>query len=191
MSREWGFNQTGARLIYALQSPATQIADTTSEGLLVPNVSIPANYFRVGKVIRATLNGTSSCVVTTPGTLILRARWGGLTGTEIVNGGTMAQNIVAQTTVGWWWVLYLTCIAEGSAGQIQCAGTSHRRACAAAAVGDITPDIFPPSDSASFYSAPPAVDLTAETALSFTAKFSVNTSGTNIQCYSYILEALN
>lgn len=187
MAREWGANQLSSRVIYAMTEPYTLIADSTAEALLVPDVTIPARFLETGDVLRATLAGTASNVVTTPGTLIFYTRWGGLTGTVLANSAAMAQSSVANTDRGWFAQIYFTCLGTS----IQVVGEVHRGNKKVDLATDSFPDIIPVNDAASQWSSPAVVTPTAGGVLSITAKFSVNTAGTNIRCYSYILEALN
>jgi hypothetical protein len=52
----------------------TQISNTTTETIIHPNVTIPANYMQDGRAIEIFAFGMSSNVVTMPGTLTSPAR---------------------------------------------------------------------------------------------------------------------
>lgn len=74
-------------------------------------ITLPNNYFEIGKVLRLTASGRISCVVTTPGTARFDLSIGG-----VVAFDTLAMNLntVAKTNVHWLLEVLLTCRAIGS-----------------------------------------------------------------------------
>lgn len=58
-----------------------------------------ANGFAIPQVLRLTMTGRVSCVITTPGTFRLDVRYGG---TVIADTTALNMNIVAHTNVPWW-----------------------------------------------------------------------------------------
>lgn len=77
-------------------------------------IILPNNYFTVGKMLRISLFGRISCVVTTPGTARFDVRMGP-SGTIIVyDSGALNLNIVAKVTVPFWMQIDLTCRAIGA-----------------------------------------------------------------------------
>jgi len=163
---------------------ATQISNSTAETVLVPDFTVPANYLVEGRTIQITLIGKMSNVVTTPGTLTFRCRWGGVAGTLLVASAAIALNIVAQTNAQVIIQLRLTCRTKGNPGTLIvsgwcCLGLS------ASVTGRV--DLIPASGQA----AVGTLDLVSATALSVTAQFSVNTNPTNIQIQQATYESLN
>lgn len=75
--------------------------------------TFPPNSFAISSALRITAQGRISCVVTTPGTARLDVRLGG---TVIFDTGALNLNIVAKTTVPWWFDCLITTRAVGSAG---------------------------------------------------------------------------
>ncbi len=181
--------QTWEEALYCSVASATQISNSTAETIAVPDTSIPAKYWYAGRTLKATLIGGISCVVTTPGTLTLRARYGGVAGTVLAASAALALNIVAQTSDTFWLEFLLTARAVGwsaTSGSMwttgrACLGTSR----VAASVGVM--DMIPANGNAVVTS----LDLTSAGTLSFTATFSVNTSPTNLIVDQFTLEALN
>ena len=53
------------------ESNGANFNNTTTETILFPNFTIPANYMQDGKVLRLTAMGKLSNIVTTPGNLNL------------------------------------------------------------------------------------------------------------------------
>jgi hypothetical protein len=74
-------------------------------------ITLPNNYFYIGRQILITATGRISCAVTTPGTARFDVRVGG---TVAFDSQAINLNIVAKTTVGWWLEMLLTCRAIGS-----------------------------------------------------------------------------
>ena len=64
--------QSWEETIYTMLADGPTLT-AAAEALLVPDVSIPAAYMYPGRILRATLFGKASNVITTPGTLTLRA----------------------------------------------------------------------------------------------------------------------
>jgi hypothetical protein len=75
---------------------------------------LPQNYWFPGKQWVVMMSGRISCAVTTPGTARLDLRTGP-SGTIIAfDTGALNLNIVAKTTVPWFFQARLTCRAEGA-----------------------------------------------------------------------------
>jgi hypothetical protein len=165
-------------------SSGTQISNTTTETIIHPNITIPANYMQDGRAIEIFHFGMFSNVVTTPGTLIFRIRWGGVAGTILAQSAAIALSTTAQTNVGYELEALLQTRSNGSSGTIFATGS--------VGLGAEATSGFHFMGSAG-NSAPAAVtvDLTADTALSLTAQFSVATSPTNLTGLNYVIKSLN
>jgi hypothetical protein len=177
--------QSWVETIYS-QGAGTAIASSTTESLLVSDVNIPANYMYPGRILRITLAGKCSNVVTAPGTQTFRVRWGGISGTVLVASAALTQNVAAQTDKTWFADLYIQCVSAGATGSFMTYGHMQRGNCAVGAVGDIFPDMLPAGSLAAV-----TVDTTTSKALSISAQASVSTSGTSIQCLGYVLTSDN
>ena len=175
---------TWEELLLSPIAAATQISNSTTETIMVPDSVIPANYLVAGRCLRATLIGQLSCVVTTPGTIIFRARWGGVSGTILCASAALALNTVAQTNDTVKIEFLVTCRVEGNPGTLIATGVAALGA-ARSTAGLV--DLIPASAPAAVGS----LDLTAATSLSFTAQFSVNTNPTNLQIIEFKLESMN
>ena len=84
-------------LLFAAIADATQISNSTAETIMVPDRNIPSGWWEQGRTLQAKLKGSLSNVVTTPGTLTVRARYGGVGGTLLVASAAVALNVAAQT----------------------------------------------------------------------------------------------
>lgn len=76
--------------------------------------TLPSNYFQVGKVLRITLMGRISCVVTTPGTARFDVRLGSAGSTIVFDTGALNLNTVAKTNVPFALEIELHCRAAGA-----------------------------------------------------------------------------
>lgn len=76
-------------------------------------ITLPPNFFYIGKKLKVIVAGRISCAVTTPGTARFDVR---LNSTPIVvfDTGALNLNIVAKTTVPFYLEIHLTCRAIGS-----------------------------------------------------------------------------
>ncbi|MBM3940468.1 MAG: hypothetical protein FJ318_06200 [SAR202 cluster bacterium] len=74
-------------------------------------ITLPNNFWYIGRQLRISASGRISNVVTTPGTARFDVRLGAVVAFD---GLAVALNVVAKTNVGWWLELLLTCRAIGS-----------------------------------------------------------------------------
>jgi hypothetical protein len=168
----------------------TAVTTPASETVLSPGFTFPAGYFYPGRVVKLTMWGMSSTVITTPGTLIfkLRAGVGGTTGTLLVTSGTYAPDpSAASTQLTTYLEFYTVCRAAGTAAATLTAGRMWMSdlddASATALKGNLDMHTIPPSAPATVN-----IDTTATNTWSPTLTPSVTTgSYTNLLT---ILEAL-
>lgn len=181
--------QTWEEALYASIADATQISNTTSETIMVPDTAIPARYWYPGRTLKATLRGALSCVATTPGTLTFRARYGGVAGTLLAASAALGMNIGAKTNSQIALEFLITCRANGwssTSGSLWTTGQANLgEARVAADVGSY--DMIPLNSP----SVVGALNLIDAGTLSLTAQFSVATSPTNLLINQFVLEALN
>ena len=155
----------------------------TGETIVVPDITLPANYMYPGRVLKARIAGKISNIITTPGTVTLRARWGGVAGTVLAASDAIAQNIIAQTDDSWEVEYYIVCQTAGAAGSFLTSGKAVLGNIIAAQAGQTV--LIPSASNAAVGS----LDTTAATAISFTLKFSLG--GNSATALSYILESLS
>ena len=86
--------QSWCETVY-VQGAGTSLT-AAAEALLVSDVQIPGGYMYPGRVMHGIVVGKASSAATTPGTLTLRIRWGGLAGTILAASAAMTQNIAVQ-----------------------------------------------------------------------------------------------
>src|SRR5579872_7235085 len=73
-------------------------------------MTLPNNWFLIGRTLRIQMQGRISCVVTTPGTARFDVRLGG---TVIFDTGALNLNVVAKTNVPFWLEIELQCRSIG------------------------------------------------------------------------------
>jgi hypothetical protein len=77
-------------------------------------ITLPNNYFSIGKALRISASGRISSVITTPGTARFDIRLGG---TVVCDGlAVLLDTVAAHTNVGWFLEFLLTCRAIGATG---------------------------------------------------------------------------
>jgi len=174
-----------------LVADGAQILNTTTETIMCPDFTFDADYLEHGDLLKYTLFFDWSSVVTTPGTLTLRLRWGGVAGVSLAASGAYAPDTTAAgTTISGWVEFLLVCRATGTSGSIYCMGRKDLQdyddASAATIVGNLNMNVIPVSAPAVA-----SVDTTIAKALSPTATFSVATATTQLTTHIAVLESLN
>lgn len=163
-------------------SDATAVASTASETIAVPNVTIPANYMQDGRTIRITAFGKLSTTGTP--TMIFGLRWGGVAGTLLAQTEAITCANGAANTM-WYVQLYVTTRTNGSTGTLFVTGNTMVNLTSSTN----TAQVF----GVSGFDAPAAVtvDLTADTALAFTATWSASSASNTLTTNQYYIEAIN
>lgn len=168
----------------------TAVANTTTETILFPNITIPANYLQDGRALRLRIFGAYGDTATP--TLQLRLRWGGVAGTVLASTAalTMGSGVGggASMTALFSAQIDLQVRSNGATGTAMTNGVIHYFTTGTATATDI-----PVASGSTGGTTPVAVtaDFTADTALSITAQWSAAAAANSIQGLNYTLEALN
>jgi hypothetical protein len=175
----------------AMSVADTAITNSAVETILTPDQSIPANYLIPGRCLKWTLFGNSSFVITTPGTLTMRLRYGGVAGTVLAASGAYAPDpTAAQANRSWGLEWYVVARANGTAAAHICFGKFWLNDVDDATVttlqGNLNMSIAPASAPATVN-----INTTTANALSPTVTHSVATAGTQTTCQMAILESLS
>lgn len=192
MSRQF-WNET---LTWATAS-GTAINTSTTETILFPNVTIPANYLQDGRVIR--LRAFGAYGTTSTPTLIFTIRWGGVAGTVLSKSSTITTTSGtgggASMTALWTFEAYIQTRANGSSGSLMTNGEVILYNSANPTSGTVTnyglPAVLASGSTGGTTPVAVTADLTADTALSLTATWGTNNAANNIQGLQYTIEALN
>lgn len=160
----------------------TAVANTTTEAIIFPNITIPANYLQDGRVLRLRAFGKLSTTGTPTMTWALRI--GGVAGTLLATTEAMTMGS-GVTNVNWAIEIILQVRANGSSGSVLAMGEIGVHSAAATVLSNVF--------GVSGYDAPAAVtvDLTAEQALALTADWSAASASNTLTGMIYTLEALN
>jgi len=136
--------------------------------------------------------------VTTPGTLTLRVRWGGVAGTVLVASAALVMDVTARTNAFWYLACTITCRTAGSSGTFISGGfcfiVNQKGAVAVASNTEFNTFVMALGSAGAPIASSNAavtVDTTTDKLLSVTATESVSTSPTNLTCNSRVIEVLN
>lgn len=168
----------------------TTISNSTVEALVFPDITVPGGYMQDGRALELLARGRYSNVVTTPGTLIFRLRWGGIAGTVLAQTSAIALSATAQTDVMFTILLEVITRVNGATGSLLAMG--HVLLASQLAASNNAPAFMGSAGGASG-NTPAAVtaDLSIDKALSLTAQFSVATSPTNLTGMNYLVKSAN
>lgn len=162
------------------QEGAGSAITAAAEDELASDVTFPAGYFVPGRMIKLTLVAKASNVVTTPGTIQFRVRWGTISGTVLVDSTALAQNTAAQTDKTVVLEVWVLCLTAGATGTFLTWGKVVRGN--AATIGYV--DALPPSSLAAV-----TVDTLSAKALTVSVQPSLATA--SITRMAYLVESLN
>lgn len=168
-------------IVMPVDGPA--VSGTAEASLLDPAVKkqMPGNYFKRNKKVRVVAHGRVSNIVTTPGTLTFRLKWG----STIVLAATQALvvNTTATTNVSFSLYLDMTCRSDGTAATFMLEGWVASVAFGATtAVGFVLIPLSAPAVGS-------AVDVTANQFFDLTAQWSL--TGNTLQVHQVTVDAPN
>lgn len=189
--------QSWIETLAAATASGTAVANTTTETILVPNVTIPANYLQDGRALRMRASGGYGTTATP--TLTFSIRWGGVSGTVIAKSAavttTSAVGGGASMTAPWSLEAIIQTRSNGSSGTLFTMGDVVLCTSTAATAGTVTnyglPLMIVSGSTGGTTPVAVTVDLTADTALSLTATWGTANSANSIQLHTYWLESLN
>jgi hypothetical protein len=184
--------QSWVQALISQQVAGNSLTNTaaTATSIIAPaaKFTIPANFFYIGSVLRVTMTGQLSNVVTTPGTLTLDFMFGAVI---VFTTGAMQMSTTAHTTLPFWWDVLLTCRAIGASTSANLMGQSKIHGQMMLTSGaDITTHgtLLAPNTT-------PAVgtgfDSTLAQVTDVKATTSVGTTGTIVTGQQLVIESLN
>lgn len=168
----------------------TAIANSTTETIIFPNVTIPANFMQDGRLLRIRVIGQYSTTGTP--TLIFALRWGGVAGTVLCK--TAASTTPSGVTAAMFDLDILVQVrTNGASGTIMANGVARLHSAVAGTAGSTTGEalVTPMTAGGVITPATASVDLTADTALSITALWSAASASNTLTGLNYVVEALN
>lgn len=160
----------------------SEIASTTTETIVFPDVTIPGNYLQDGRTLRLRAFGKLSTTGTP--TITFAIRWGGVAGTVLATTEAITCGS-GVTNVAWAIEAYIQTRTNGASGSLLVLGEVTVNTAAATVVTGIF--------GVSGYDAPAAVsvNLTADTDLSLTADWSASSASNTLTGMLYTIESLN
>lgn len=174
--------QTWQESIFWATADGTAIANTVTETVIFPDVTIPASYMSDGRCLRLTASGKLSTTGTP--TLQFGLRWGGVSGTILAQSEviTMGSGV---TNANWALDVLVQTRLNGSSGTLLVMG----RLFIHTAAGTVAINVW----GVSGFDAPAGVtvDLTTDKALSLTAKWGTASASNTLTGMMYLGESLN
>jgi hypothetical protein len=176
-------SQTWTEILAEMNSDATAYHTSTTESLIAPVMSVPANYMKGSRLLKLTAFGKLSTTATP--TMTWALRWGGAAGTLLATTEaiTMGSGVA---NVNWRLEAFIQTRSNGAAGTLLVWGTLHVHT----AAGTVLQNVF----SVSGYDAPAvsaAVDLTAQADLALTGDWSASSASNTLTTMALLLEGLN
>lgn len=170
-----------------------QILNTTSETIIAPDYTFAANDPRVyqGAAFNVRCWFDVSNVVTTPGTLTLRVRWGGVAGTLLASTGAISLDTTARSNYTGSLHADVVWRSIGSAGSAFCIGEVHLNNVPAGAAGAPQGIYTMTAGGANVPAVVSSLDTTTSKALSVTAQFSVSTATTQLTNHIRVLSSIS
>ena len=189
--------QSWSETLFWATGSGTAVNTTTTETILFPNVTIPANYMADGRCLR--LRAFGAYGTTSTPTLVFSVRWGGVGGTVLA---TQAANVTtsgvgsgASMTACWNLEVLIQTRSNGAAGTLMTNGYSMLSTSTLLTAGTVTNygQMSPITSGSTGGTTPVAVtaDLTADTALALTVDWGTSNAANNIQGLQYTVESLN
>jgi len=176
----------------SITSDGTQVSNTVSETVICPDFNIPAYYMVPGRTLEIFASGVMSNVVTTPGTLTMRIRWGGVAGTVLLATAAQGLDTTAHTNALWNLYAQIVCRSAGSSGTFMGSGWFGAFNLLSSTAANLLPALMGSAGTpGSSGNAAVTVDTTTAKLLSISAQFSVATSPTNLTCQNRILKTIN
>lgn len=168
----------------------TAVANTTTETIIFPNVTVPANYMQDGRTLHIWAAGEYS-TTSTP-TLKFTLRAGGVAGTLLAQSAAITGGS-AVSHAGWTVEIYVTTRTNGSSGTVFAEGVANCFSATAATVGSATgaPGTSFMCQGGVATPATATYDLTSDQAYSLTITWGTSSASNTLTGHNYYIEALN
>jgi hypothetical protein len=169
-----------------------QILNTTTETIICPDFTFSANDNRVypGAAFNIRCWFDVSNVVTTPGTVRFRIRWGGVAGTVLADSGAISMDTTARANFSGSLMADLIWRTIGSAGSAFCMGLVTLNNVPVGAAADPQGLYHMGSAGENVPAVVSSLDTTTSKALSVTAQFSVSTATTQLTNHIRLLSSI-
>lgn len=168
----------------------TAVANTTTETILFPSVTLPANFMADGRLLRLKAFGQYNNTGTP--TMIFSLRWGGVAGTLLAKSATVTTPS-GVTAVPWELEVMIQVRSNGSTGTAMVNGHAFVFSGTAPTVASATgaAAVAPITNGGVTTPAVATCDFTADTALALTLTWSAASASNTATGLNYSLEAMN
>lgn len=185
--------QSWQETLVALNAAGTALNTFTTAVTILPGqalITLPANYFQVGRALRITAAGSLSNIVTTPGTVHFQVKLGSVVA---FTTGNLQLSTDAHTTLPFWLQVLLTCRAVGAStsANLMGQGVIFSQCLARTAVADDTYSMATLLAPATAPAVGTGFDSTAANELNLFCGFSISDVGNQVQLQQYVVESLN
>lgn len=176
-----GIKQSRSGAIFsqtADQSVTNTVTETTMIGAGVGTLTLPANFFTIGKTIRIKLSGVYSTVAVTGDTVTVKVKYG----STVIATKATSSLLTGATNLSWWGEIVITCRTTGATGTVQPSGSVRYQASAAGVLAE---------DELNNGAATVTIDTTASSALNVTVTHSAANASNTIKSLTATVEILN
>lgn len=179
--------QTWSETLITAQGDGSALANTVSATSIIPTqakLTLPNQFFSIGKALRITANGRIS-TTTGPPTITFDVRFGS---TVVFNGGA-TTTVASVTNKSWELIIVLTCraIGSGTAANLMGIGKFTSAAVVGSSGGNANTGMLPDNT--------PAVgsgfDSTSAQAVDLFGTWSAASASNTLTLHEYLVEALN
>lgn len=177
-------SQQAAGTLFNTYTSAKTVLNAQSLWTLTPG------WWELGKVMRITVAGALSNIVTTPGTVTFQVMHGS---TVVFTTGAIQLNATAHTLLPFWLDILLTCRAVGSGSSAQLMGMGKVTGIQFTKTAAQTDAVNTQGEFSSPATAPAlgtGFDSSVANVLDFWTGFSINDAGNGVQLAQYIVESL-
>lgn len=166
------------------------VANTVTETIIFPNVTMPASIMAYGRAMELTVRGRLSTTATP--TIRFRLRWNGVSGTVLWDSGLIT---CATVTAALWSIpsLLIMTRANGASGSLFVMGEALVGSAAAPTVGSATgaPAVGVFGSAGDDTPAAVTVDLSVDTPLAITAQWGTASASNTITGHQYLIRSWN
>jgi hypothetical protein len=185
--------QMWEELIAWATADGTAVHTTTSETIIMPNVTIPGNYMQDGRKLRLRVSGKYSTLGSGTVTHVFRVRWGGVGGGTLLAATGTVTLLISMANAFWEFMVELQTRANGATGTILADGVCKVFGGTAPTIGSATgaPAVAPMTAGGQTAPAAVTVDLTADVALAVTIQHGASSASNTATGMQYALESRN
>jgi hypothetical protein len=175
-----------------LTTDGTAVASSAAETILVPNVTLPANYMNDGRSLLVRARGKYSTLGSGTVTHVYRLRWGGVAGTLLAASGTVTL-LISMTNALFEVELEIQNRSNGATGTLLVNGQAVAFGGTAPTIGSATgaPAVAPMTAGGQTVPAAVTCDLTADTALALTIQHGASSGSNTATGLHHTIESRN